>query len=370
MGKAVADQLQLIIRPDTEGHKLINASEEPMNVVGVTTFYAKVEGSGPDAKKIEALVTPDQGMAHEMLVGHEDLKSLKVISQVFPVGSHDEEERVKQLEQDYKRLQKELEELKLVYSGTSSKGFSKREKQPTARAYRTRAGVKKKGNTKRKAGCKRRPNSEEETDHLKPNQKKQETTPDVSSPADLKTKISPQDLEKQRLGLATPDTEMDLEKLKEEFKDVFSTKLGNTKFIRGKPGEEMEIKLRPNAVAQIRATTARKIPTHWEESANKLVQDMLDQGIISRVEHSIKWCSPSIFVEKSTPGKVRMVTDFTYLNQFVERPYHPFLSSDDVARSILPGTLWVAKADFLHGYFQLRLTDESSNLTTTILPGI
>ncbi len=118
------------------------------------------------------------------------------------------------------------------------------------------------------------------------------------------------------------------------------------------------------------ATMARKIPTHWEESATLLVQDMLDQGILARVEDSISWCSPSIFVEKSMPGKVHLITDFTYLNQFVKRPYHPFLSSEDVSRSINPNTRWLAKYDFLHCYFQLRLDDTSSRLTTTILPGV
>ncbi len=98
MGRQVAEQLQLVIRPDTEGHRLVNASEAPMNVIGVTSFFAKVEGSGPEAKKIEALVTSDAGMSNEMLIGHEELKSLKVISKVFPIGYHDEEERVKRLE--------------------------------------------------------------------------------------------------------------------------------------------------------------------------------------------------------------------------------------------------------------------------------
>ena len=63
-----------------------------------------------------------------------------------------------------------------------------------------------------------------------------------------------------------------------------------------------------------------------------------------------------------------MVTDFTKINKFVIRPVHPFLSVEDIVQCIPAGTAFFAKMDAIHGYFQLALDEESSRLTTFLLP--
>ena len=68
------------------------------------------------------------------------------------------------------------------------------------------------------------------------------------------------------------------------------------------------------------------------------------------------------------PNNVRMVTDFTKLNLHVERPVHPFPSVDDIVKAIPPSAKFFAKMDAVHGYFQLALDDDSSYLTTFLLP--
>ena len=78
---------------------------------------------------------------------------------------------------------------------------------------------------------------------------------------------------------------------------------------------------------------------------------------------------PSIFFVPKADGKnVRMVTDFTRLNFHVERPVHPFPSVDDIVKAIPPTAKFFAKMDAVHGYFQLALDDDSSYLTTFLLP--
>ena len=63
-----------------------------------------------------------------------------------------------------------------------------------------------------------------------------------------------------------------------------------------------------------------------------------------------------------------MVTDFTKINKFVIRPVHPFPSVQDIVQCIPAGTAFFAKMDAIHGYFQLALDEESSRLTTFLLP--
>lgn len=63
-----------------------------------------------------------------------------------------------------------------------------------------------------------------------------------------------------------------------------------------------------------------------------------------------------------------MVTDFKGLNNYVQRPVHPFPSSIDIIQSIPSDSKWFAKLDAVQGYFQIPLDDDSSFLTTFLLP--
>ena len=65
---------------------------------------------------------------------------------------------------------------------------------------------------------------------------------------------------------------------------------------------------------------------------------------------------------------VRLVTDYTKLNSFVDRPVHPFPSVLDILQSIPSEAKFFAKFDAVNGYFQIPLDEESSMLTTFILP--
>ena len=80
------------------------------------------------------------------------------------------------------------------------------------------------------------------------------------------------------------------------------------------------------------------------------------------------WCAPAFFVPMGDGISVRMVTDFTHINRFVIRPVHPFPSVQDILQCIPAGTAFLAKMDAIHGYFQLALDEESSRLTTFLLP--
>ena len=84
-------------------------------------------------------------------------------------------------------------------------------------------------------------------------------------------------------------------------------------------------------------------------------------------EESTKWCSPAFFVSKADGKRVRLVTDFTALNKFVQRPTHPFPSTREINEAILPDTKLFYKLDAVHGYFKLALDERSSKLMTFLI---
>ena len=91
-------------------------------------------------------------------------------------------------------------------------------------------------------------------------------------------------------------------------------------------------------------------------------------GIIVRCDGPTEWCSPAFFVPKGDGKRVRLVTDYTKLNQYVVRPVHHFPSVSNILQSIPASAACFAKLDATHGYFQIPLDEEASKLTTFILP--
>ena len=63
-----------------------------------------------------------------------------------------------------------------------------------------------------------------------------------------------------------------------------------------------------------------------------------------------------------------MVTNFTKLNQYVQRPVHPFPTAQDIIKRNPCGTKYFCKMDAVQGYHQIPLAEESRALTTFLLP--
>ncbi len=162
---------------------------------------------------------------------------------------------------------------------------------------------------------------------------------------------------------------MTVDTLKQEFDDVLSDTLQPGKMLKGPP---MKIHLDPNIPFKPkRVLTARQIPLYWRDEAEKIVKKLLDLGILKRVTEPTSCCSPGHFVPKDG-GKagLRLVTDYSneHLNKFICRPIHPFPATADILKSILANSKYFCKLDALQGYFQIPLDEESSKLTTFILP--
>lgn len=157
-----------------------------------------------------------------------------------------------------------------------------------------------------------------------------------------------------------------LEIIAQDYPDVLNDDLQH----RSISGAPMHIYLKDDvAIKPRKVLTARQIPVHWQHTAQEVIQKALDNGVLEPVAGPTDWISPAFFVPKEGgKGGLRLVTDYTALNKYVKRPVHPFPSSLDIIRAIKPDSSYFAKLDAVQGYFQIPLDEESSLLTTFLLP--
>jgi len=155
-----------------------------------------------------------------------------------------------------------------------------------------------------------------------------------------------------------------LQTMLEKFSDVFSDTLKKTP-IKGKP---VKIHLKDDAKPK-RILTTRKIPAHHEEEAKRIIDQLIKDDVIAKLDTPTDWLSPAFFVPKESGG-LRLVVDYSIsgLNQNVKRNIHPFPSAADIMKSIKPTSKWFLKADATQGYHQVMLDEESQKLTAFILP--
>ena len=134
-----------------------------------------------------------------------------------------------------------------------------------------------------------------------------------------------------------------------------------------KMGPLMKIHLKPGEKVPFRVTTARAVPLHWVEKAEKCVNKLLTAKSIARQDTPTEWCAPAFFVLKQD-GELRLVVDYTGWNKHVERPVHVFPSTSEIIAGIDPKSKYFCKLDALSGYHQVPLDEESAELTTFLLP--
>ena len=89
-------------------------------------------------------------------------------------------------------------------------------------------------------------------------------------------------------------------------------------------------------------------------------------GVIKKVTEPARWVSSMIPVSKSN-GEIRVCLDPRELNQAIQRQHYPMPSIEDVTAR-MPNAKVFSKFDATSGYWQLKLTDESSLLTTFNTP--
>ena len=105
-----------------------------------------------------------------------------------------------------------------------------------------------------------------------------------------------------------------MDKIIADFPDVFVESLTED-YIRCPP---IDIPLRKDVeIIPQRSLTARAVPLHMQEQADKAIQDLLDKGIIVPEPEATMFVSPVHFVPKPNSNKLRPTVDYKALNKFL-----------------------------------------------------
>ncbi len=128
--------------------------------------------------------------------------------------------------------------------------------------------------------------------------------------------------------------------------------------------EIVTLKLKPDAVPKQFAP--RKVPLALQAQAKSQLNEMLDDGVIERVNEPCEWVHPMQIAFKPD-GRLRICMDPRYLNQYLERAIFPFPSLDQVFTSV-KGAKFFSKIDLTWGFWNLRLDEASSRLCTFVTP--
>ena len=159
------------------------------------------------------------------------------------------------------------------------------------------------------------------------------------------------------------DLDKDVLELAMEYSDVFNEFVDST---RTMDTEAMTIELRDDrTVVPIYVANPRQIPLHWRSEVRSLLTTMVDAGILRPVSSPRRWCSPVCFVRKGNeePLRLCLTNNFRILNSYVLRTPHPFPSVKEIKQNIRDNTTYLISADFVSGYHQIKLDEESRELT-------
>ena len=129
----------------------------------------------------------------------------------------------------------------------------------------------------------------------------------------------------------------------------------------------MKIYLTPGEKQPFRISSARQVPLHWREKAEKVFNKLIRERVITLQDEPKEWCAPGFFLIKKN-GDLHLVIDYTQLNKYVRHPVHTFPSTQDIISGLDPSSRVFAKLDATQGYHQVPLEEESSKLTTFLLP--
>ena len=143
-------------------------------------------------------------------------------------------------------------------------------------------------------------------------------------------------------------------KLKEKYKAILSDELSKEPMA----GPPMKIHLKKGPITPFKVCKSMKPPSlHLLKATDKALQQMIDDDVIEEVDKDavIEWCAISFPVPKPNSEDVRIVTDFSHLNKFVERPVHPFIAGTDLLKQISHTSKVFAKLDAVRGYHQIPI---------------
>ena len=147
------------------------------------------------------------------------------------------------------------------------------------------------------------------------------------------------------------------EKFVQKYSDVFNDKIGCI------PGE-YDIKLKETREKVIHPP--RPVPAPISDQVKKELDFLEKSGIITKVNEPTEYVNPMVCIRKPS-GRVRICIDPTDLNRVILREHHPMSTIDDIATR-LNSSQWFTVLDTNMGFYQIKLSEESSRYTTFNTP--
>lgn len=126
-----------------------------------------------------------------------------------------------------------------------------------------------------------------------------------------------------------------------------------------------KLHLKENAIPVV--NPPRKVPEALKPRLRHELDHMINDGIIAKVTEPTDWVNSIVLVEKPKTGRLRICLDPKALNQNIRRPHYPMPTLDDVT-SRLSGAKFFSILDITHAYWNVKLDEDSSYLTTFNTP--
>lgn len=142
----------------------------------------------------------------------------------------------------------------------------------------------------------------------------------------------------------------------EEYEDIFKG-LG---CVKGTYKINMDPNVKPRIAPQ------RKVPLSILPRLKAKLDELIEQGVVSKVEEPTEWVSSLVIVEKKN-GSLRLCLDPPYLNEAIIRDIHKPPSREMVS-SALSGCKVFSIVDLSNCFWQKELTPESAKLCTFNTP--
>ena len=108
----------------------------------------------------------------------------------------------------------------------------------------------------------------------------------------------------------------------------------------------------------------RRVPPHLVDKVKKLLQDLMEKGLIRRSSSS--YASAVVLVRKKS-GTLRLCIDYRQLNAKCLKDAFP-LPRIDESLEAMSGACFFSSLDLAHGYFQVTMHPDSVTKTAFRVP--
>lgn len=125
------------------------------------------------------------------------------------------------------------------------------------------------------------------------------------------------------------------------------------------------VKLEIDDKIKAKIQSPRRIPVKVQKDLKKELREMVTAGIILPVHEHTEWVSNITFPERD--GKRRLCLDPVKLNEALLRPNYQFPKLEEILPELGNAKVFT-KMDLKKGYWQVKLDDDSSKLTTFWTP--